>query len=65
MSNKFRTLILGAMPGLGTLAFSGAATLKEHEGVRHVGILPALARLLRRAANPVYGDILEFFAGQK
>ncbi len=39
--------------------------LKEYSGVGHTGIMLALAKPLRKAATPVYEDILEFFAQQK
>ncbi|MGB8314801.1 MAG: prolyl oligopeptidase family serine peptidase, partial [Aestuariivirga sp.] len=38
-------------------------TLKEYDGMGHTGIMLALAKPLRKAANPVYEDILQFFAG--
>ena len=41
------------------------ATLKEYDGMDHTGIMLALAKPLRKAANPVYEDILQFFAKQR
>ena len=39
--------------------------LKEYDGMGHAGIMLALAKPLRKAANPVYEDILQFFAKQR